>query len=511
MNKLRASLYLLLSLSLAFTLLSLTQAVSADDIVFREIGALQKECPAAGSIQYEWFVYNDQNTSYLVEIAVTPSSGSGWSSSLNQPIYVLDPGQVAFINLTVSASPEVSSKTVDQTIVFQFTNLNNYTAPGFNHTSTTSTEMIPTWSVIAPGKNKLLGRFENPLPAPLDGNYATFLLNVGIWAAIALVFAFVVNPAVHFFTKKTKTDLDDRILKIVHKPIFVLVIIYGLVSSFSILQLTEKEVRFIFEFYGIFLIAIVTFLVYKIFKEIIIFIGKRWAARTKTEIDDVLIPVIEKLGGLVILVFGAIAVINYMGYDITFLLAGVGVFGLVIAFAAQDALSNFFSGIFMLLDRPFVEGDFILLTTGETCRVDKIGIRSTRLYDVFQNNYVVLPNNKLVNDKIVNLTEPDMQGIAEIVVNVAPGSDVDMVERILADVAKKHKDVLQDVGKEPTVRFSNFGESALEFKIIVRVADFMSKYRVAHELRKEINNRFAQEHIELAVPKRSIMIKEAKK
>jgi small-conductance mechanosensitive channel len=511
MNKVRVSLDLLLSLTLALTLLTLTQVAAADDIVFREIGTLQKECPASSSVQYEWFIYNDMNASYLVEISVAPSSGPGWSSELNQPIYVLDPGQVAFINLTVSASAETTSKTVDQTVVFQFTDLSNYTESGFNQSSLISTEMIPTWSVIAPGKNKLLGRYDSPLPAPLDGNYMTFLLNMGIWACVALVFAFVVNPAVHYFTKKTKTDLDDRILKIVHKPIFVLVMIYGLVSSLSILQLTEREVRVTFEVYGIFLIAIVTYIVYKIFKEIIIYMGKRWAARTKTEIDDVLIPVMEKIGGLVILIFGMIAIVNYMGYDITFLLAGVGVFGLVIAFAAQDALSNFFSGIFMLLDRPFVEGDFVLLTSGETCRVDKIGIRSTRLYDVFQNNYVVLPNNKLVNDKIVNLSEPDQQGVTEIVVSVAPGSNIDKVESVLMDVAKKHKEVVQETGRGPAVRFTNFGESSLEFRIYIWVSDFMRKHKVAHELRKEINRRFVQEDIELAVPRRSVLINETKK
>lgn len=502
---------MLITLTITLTLLSITQGAAADNIVFREIGVLQKECPASGSVQYEWFIYNNLNESYLVEISVTPSSGSGWSSHLNQPIYVLDPGHVAFINLTVSASSEVTSKTVNQTLVFQFTDLTNYTASGFNQTSRVSTEMIPAWGIIAPGKNKLLGRYDSPLPAPFDGNYATFLLNIGIWAGIALIFAFVVNPAVHYFTKKTKTDLDDRILKIIHKPIFVLVIVFGLVSSFSILQLTEHEVRVTFEVYGIFLIGIVTYIVYKIFKEIIIFMGKRWATRTKTEIDDVLIPVMEKLGGLVILIFGAIAIINYLGYDITFLLAGVGVFGLVIAFAAQDALSNFFSGIFMLLDRPFVEGDFVLLGSGETCRVDKIGIRSTRLYDVFENNYVVLPNNKLVNDKIVNLTEPNPQGVSEVVVSVALGSDIEKVEHVLLDVAKKHKDVLQDTGKEPAVRFSNFGESSLEFKMYIWVTDFMIKNRVAHEIRKEINSKFAEEHIELAVPRRSVLIKEMKK
>ena len=202
------------------------------------------------------------------------------------------------------------------------------------------------------------------------------------------------------------------------------------------------------------------------------------------------------------------AVISYLGYNITFLLAGVGVLGLVIAFAAQDALSNFFSGMALLLDRPFVEGDFVLLPTGETCRIERIGVRSCRLYDIYENTTIVLPNNRLVNDKVTNLSDPDAQGIATIAVGVAIGSDVKSVERTLVDVATAHKDVLKDVGKEPVVRLSEFAESSLNFKLYVWVGDFMTKLRVAHELRKEIYERFAREGIEMAVPLRTVTIKE---
>lgn len=482
---------------------------SADGLVYRVVSPTSQECPASESVVYEWFVYNGDNVTYLLELSRSPASGAGWDSEFVQTIFVLAPGESVFINMSVSASGEISSKTVYQNITLQFTDLGNLSEPGTTITSTIHTDMIPTWGVIAPGKNKLLGRFDNPLPSPLDGNYVTFAINIGIWAAIALIFAFVIDPAVHLFTRRTRTDLDDRVVKILRKPMFVLVIIYGLVSSFSILQLSEGEVSLIFEFYGIILIAILTFVVYKVFKEILIFLGKRWASRTATEIDDVLIPVIEKVGGIVILIFGAIGIVNYMGYDITFLLAGVGVFGLVIAFAAQDALSNFFSGIFMLLDRPFVEGDFVQITTGELCRVEKIGIRSTRLYDVFQNNYIVLPNNKLVNDKIVNLTEPDKQGVAEIVVKVPHGTDTQKVEKLLTDIAKSNKDVLQTVGKEPLVRLSDISESGQEFKLFVWVGDFMDKWRVAHELRKEVTAKFAKQGIDLELVPRTLYLKKS--
>jgi len=482
----------------------------AQTMTFIQIGESYKECAPAESVEFKWFLYNDYDTAFLLQVSLNVTSGIGWTSEIDQPITVLDYRESAIVTLTVSADSDVTSRDVNQSVIFRLTDLNS-TSPDIIMVSYADTKLIPVWGVIAPGKNKLLGRFDNPLPEPFDTNYFTFGINLMIWAGIALFVAFIVQPVAHLITKRTKSDIDDRVLKILKMPIFVLIVVFGLVSSLTILPLTDSEVAFVFNIYGIALIMILTFVVYKIFKEVLVYVGKRWASRTNTEIDDVLIPVVDKVGGLIILVFGGVAIVSYLGYDITFLLAGVGVGGLVIAFAAQDVLSNFFSGIMLLLDRPFVEGDFITLTSGEVCRVERIGIRSTRLYDTLANNLIVLPNNKLVNDKLVNLTEPTNETIHEVVVGVAYGTDVSKVEKLMMDIAMNNKDVLRGAGKEPVVRFNSFGESSLEFKLYFWVGDFTAKYRVAHELRKEIDRKFSTSGIEIPFPQRTIYIKESPK
>ncbi|MGQ9587293.1 MAG: hypothetical protein ACUVT7_02785 [Thermoplasmata archaeon] len=99
-----------------------------------------------------------------------------------------------------------------------FTDLDN-TDSTFARTGIANTKMIPIWGVISIGKNKLLGRFDNPLPAPFDDNWVTFALNIWIWACIAAVFAYLIDPAVRLATRRTRTDIDDRILKVMRKPI----------------------------------------------------------------------------------------------------------------------------------------------------------------------------------------------------------------------------------------------------------------------------------------------------
>lgn len=497
-----AATFLLLTIGIA-------QPVEAQSIIFIEIGDHSMECEAGESITYQWFFYNDMNVSYLFEASVDVVSDTGWESELSPLVAVLDPGDALLVELTVTAENSVSSKEVSQVVTFVLTDLSDSYAE-IIYTGTAETEMVPLWGVVAPGRNKLLGQFDNPLPEPFDDNYMTFLLNIGIWACIALFIAYVVDPAIRMFTKRTKTDIDDRIMKVMRKPVFVLIMVFGVVQSLTILQLSESQVSSVFQVYGVVLISVLTYVVYKVFKEVLVHLGMKWSQRTSTEIDDVLIPVIDKIGGIVILIFGGVAVVNYMGYDITFLLAGVGVFGLVIAFAAQDVLSNFFSGIFLLLDRPFSEGEFITIPSGELCRVEKIGIRSTRLYEVFQNDYIILPNNKLINDKIVNLVEPDLQAKTNVAVGVAYGTDVEKVERILKEIAAAHPNVVSVAGKEPVVRFTNFADSSLEFKLFVWVDNLMNQWAVAHDLRKAINKRFADEAIEIPFPQRTVHIMETK-
>ena len=501
---------ILLMLMCLATPSAITDVASAQGIEEVFFDDYSKDCDASSSVNYEWFFYNNNNSDFLLVVETTELSGTGWESDLNQHVFVVPSRGSVFVNLTVSANSDVTSKSVNQTIFFVFTKLDN---PNWDvmKVGYANTTFIPSWGVIAPGKNRLLGRFDNPLPAPLDNNYVTFCVNVGIWAVLALAFMYVIDPIVRMFTKKTKTNLDDRILKILHKPVFVLVIVYGLVSSFQILPLSEGEVAAIFEVYGVALIAIVTFIAYRLFKEVITFIGKRYAARTKSEIDNILVPVFENIGAIVILIFGGIGIVEYLGYDITFLLAGVGVAGLVIAFAAQDFLSNFFTYMSLLIDRPFVEGEYVQLETGETCKVEKIGMRSCRLLDVFSNNYIILPNNKLVNGKVVNLDEPDGRGVGEITLSVPLTSNPQTVEKMLLETANKHSDVLKDKGLEPSVRLSGFSESGYDFKLFFGVANFMQKWRVAHELRKEIVNRFEKEGIEIAVPQRTVVVRDQSK
>jgi small-conductance mechanosensitive channel len=179
----------------------------------------------------------------------------------------------------------------------------------------------------------------------------------------------------------------------------------------------------------------------------------------------------------------------------------------VVAFAAQDTLSNFFAGIFLLVDRPFVMGNTIILENGDYCEVLHVGLRSTRLYDIFTFDMVVMPNNKLANMNIINVSMPDKREKITVEVAVAFDSDLEKVEKILLEVTANHPNSFKDKKDAPVVRLSSFGENAAIYKIFFVVDDWNNRWRATHEIRKEILTRFKKEGVQIPYPQRVVHMK----
>ena len=178
-------------------------------------------------------------------------------------------------------------------------------------------------------------------------------------------------------------------------------------------------------------------------------------------------PLLEIIGSLLIIIFGITNFLSTYHVDFGVLLAGVGVVGLVIALAAQDTLSNFFSGILLLLDQGFKTGDMIYFND-TYCLIRDIGLRSTKIYDIVNHVMIITPNNSLANQNILNLTRPDRYYRIRIEVGVSYDSDPDQVEKLLLEVAEQNSDVEQDdPTRMPLVRFQDFGDSKYFYKLII--------------------------------------------
>lgn len=206
-----------------------------------------------------------------------------------------------------------------------------------------------------------------------------------------------------------------------------------------------------------------------------------------------------------VLVIGSLVVLDTVGVSITPVLASLGVGSVAVALALQDTLSNFFSGIYILIDEPIRPGDFIQIEGGVEGTVAKIGWRSTHVR-LLSNNTVVIPNSKLASSSLTNFDLPEQETAVLMQVGVSYDSDLDQVERVVKEVSRE---VLARVpgavsGFEPFIRYHTFGDSSINFTVILRASRITDQYLLKHEFVKALHARFARERITIPYPQRVV-------
>lgn len=464
-----------------------------------------KQANAGDSATFVWVIFNNNSSPYIVKPLVTPSESHDVEENFESHYITLEPGASSPLVLQVSTLRTMGNTELTFNVTLMVTKMDDPSEV----TIIQEHAYLEVSAVFGAGvgSNKIFGIWNNDLPAPLDGNWGAFLVTVIGWVLIAMFFAFVVDPLVHHVTRKTDTELDDIILHIIRAPLFAFILSYGTVSSLEILNINRDLVAQIESVYGIVIVVLIVWVAYRVYKEVVLYYAKEYSKKTNTEIDDVVVPLMEKIGLIVIPLVGLMWILGMLGFDLTGLLAGAGFLGIVIGLAAQSTLANFFAGIQLLADRPFKIGDMLRLDDGDSVEVRHIGMRATTLYNPDTDEIVVIPNNEIANKRIINMVEPDRKLRIVVVISVAYGSDVDKVMNLLRTTAMEHPNVLKDPTHHPIVRFSEFGDSSLNFKTFIWVDDLANRFKVGSDFRQAINDRFKAEGIEIPYPQRVITVK----
>ncbi len=211
---------------------------------------------------------------------------------------------------------------------------------------------------------------------------------------------------------------------------------------------------------------------------------------------------------------GTIIFLENMGVTLTAVWTTLGVGSVAVALALQETLSNFFSGLYLLADRPVSPNDYIKLDSNQEGYVLRIGWRSTVLRTL-GNNYVVIPNSTLAKATITNYSAPETQMSYTLPVSVAYGTDPNLVEKALLEVAQEAlRDGLAGLlaNPQPSVSFSpGFGESSLDFSLSVQIRQFTDQYPVQSELRKRIVKKFQEAGIDMPFPTRTLVLDKSTK
>ncbi|NNF52097.1 MAG: mechanosensitive ion channel family protein [Gammaproteobacteria bacterium] len=314
----------------------------------------------------------------------------------------------------------------------------------------------------------------------------------------------VITRVLGQITARTNSTVDDQLLSLIRRPVFLTVFFFGLSIATLTLGLPDAFEQNLLRLLRSILILVWAAAAFPFVHLVLENLGND-NSRFKV-IEARTLPLFDISSKLLIFAVAGYMLLKVWGIDATAWLASAGVLGLALGFAAKDTLANLFSGFFIVADAPYQIGDYIVLDSGERGRVTNVGIRSTRIL-TRDDIEITLPNALIANGKIVNQSGgPHVKQRLRIKVGAAYGSDVDEVCSVLQSVAEGHADVCS--APQPRVRMRGFGASSLDFELLCWVEEPELSGRMSHDLYMRVYKAFAAAGIEIPFDKHDVYVKE---
>jgi small-conductance mechanosensitive channel len=238
------------------------------------------------------------------------------------------------------------------------------------------------------------------------------------------------------------------------------------------------------------------------------YLEKNLANRTETKVDNIVFDLLNKFAGVIVYATALVMALDILGVNVMPFIAGAGVAGVAIGFAAKDTLSNLIAGILLIVDRPFEVGDRIEVWTAPAGSatwgdVIDIGLRATRIRTT-DNIVVIIPNNEIMMRDIVNYTAIDSKIRVRVNIGIAYDSDIEKVKQLIVAVAGTVDWVSRTPPPKVVVR--NFGESSVDLQLRVWIKDARRRMDTISEITDRVKTEFDRTGIEIPYPKRDIKI-----
>jgi len=194
--------------------------------------------------------------------------------------------------------------------------------------------------------------------------------------------------------------------------------------------------------------------------------------------------------------------LNSVGINVTAVFAASAALLIGVGLALQTLFQDIISGVFILIDQSVHVGDIIEIEE-RIGRVEEIKLRTTRAVTI-DNKVLIIPNHLYLTNSLYNWTQNGILTRESVSVGVAYGSDVQLVKQLLIQAASKHPDVISK--PEPTVVFTDFGSSSLNFEIIFTINDSFKAQFPKSDIRFEIDRLFRENNISIPFPQRDVHI-----
>ncbi len=321
------------------------------------------------------------------------------------------------------------------------------------------------------------------------------------------VFTLTLLKVVKQFTKKTKTDIDDKVLQILEEPMRFSFIIAGFYFFAIMLNINSLTISHIIRTLVTIVVFWILFGIVNVFDSFIYDFSKKFGKDLYKEIGSFLIKTLKVFVFLV----GMVAILQDWGINVSAFIASLGIGGLAFALAAKDTAANLFGGLTILADQSLKIGDWVRVSTVEGT-VEDIGLRTTKIR-TFEKSLIVMPNQAIANSPIENFSRRGQRRI-KMRIGLTYGTPKESIKKIVQDIEKmlkSHPNIATD--QTLLVRFDEFEDSSLGVFIYTFVSSAI--WNEYLETKEDINFKIMQiveeNGAEFAFPSQSIYIEKINK
>ncbi len=327
-----------------------------------------------------------------------------------------------------------------------------------------------------------------------------------IYAVLAKTIDLFLIRALRGVATRTKMHFDDFLIGFFHRPFLITIVMIGVLHACSVEPSLPKLYAFIIpNLSQSFIILVWGGAFLRSLSRTNLEEGRRILGGSSIDAD--IFSLFKNVSRIVVLFSTIFWILLIWDVNLSPLFASAGIVGIAIALAAKDTLANFFGGISVFMDRAYKVGEYIILDSGERGEVVEVGIRSTKI-QTRDDVLITIPNAIMANSKIINQSAPQPRFRIRLDIGVAYGTDLDMLEDLLLQVTHENSQVVKQPA--PRLRLRTFGDSAVNFQLLLWIKDPRERGRQTHLLLREIYRVFYENNISIPFPQRDLHIREHK-
>ena len=316
------------------------------------------------------------------------------------------------------------------------------------------------------------------------------------------LFSLLVVKVLKRFASKTESNLDDKIIKVIHQPLKFLFIVIGLQLSLKVAEVSGDDASNIIKSLFIYVIFWMLYSFVDVSKESIYRFSKKFGKELYREIGAFFVKALK----IVVFSIGLVSILQTWGINVSAFVASLGLGGLAFALAAKDTASNLFGGLSILADKALKIDDWIKVG-GVEGTVEDIGLRTIKVR-TFEKALVTVPNQVVANNPIENFSRRDIRRI-KMRIGLVYSTTSEQMIKILADI----KDMIKNhegISKKDTilVNFDEFGASELSIFIycFTNTADWAKYLEIREDINLKIMKIVEKNGSDFAFPSQSVYV-----